>query len=171
MGSHSILYTISWKLVYACAYTEWSCVLEDFISRKLEKGKIKLWWQVRRDIATWVDRMTGQRHKRTFWADECNLDSGVGYTVYSFVRICGVLHWGNFYLNKHWIALAGVAQWIEHWPANHEVASLIPSQGTSLGCSLGSRLGAWERQSTRFLSHMDDSLPLFLPSFSLKINE
>ena len=32
------------------------------------------------------------------------------------------------------VALAGVAQWIEHWPANQRVANSIPSQGTCLGC-------------------------------------
>ena len=31
-------------------------------------------------------------------------------------------------------ALAGVAQWIEHGPANQEVKGLIPRQGTCLGC-------------------------------------
>ena len=30
-------------------------------------------------------------------------------------------------------ALAGVAWWTECWPANHRVASSIPSQGTCLG--------------------------------------
>ena len=34
-------------------------------------------------------------------------------------------------------ALAGVAQWIERWPANQGVAGLIPSQGTCLGCGPG----------------------------------
>ena len=33
-------------------------------------------------------------------------------------------------------ALAGVAQWIECWPANQKVTSSIPSQGTCLGLSL-----------------------------------
>ena len=28
------------------------------------------------------------------------------------------------------LALAGVAQWIGRWPANHRVAGSIPSQGT-----------------------------------------
>ena len=28
-------------------------------------------------------------------------------------------------------ALASVAQWIEHWPENQRVASLIPHQGTA----------------------------------------
>ena len=36
----------------------------------------------------------------------------------------------NFYL-------AGVAQWIECWPENQRVTSLIPSQGTCLGCGPG----------------------------------
>ena len=35
------------------------------------------------------------------------------------------------------MALAGVAQWIEHWPTNLRVAGLIPSQGTCLGCGPG----------------------------------
>ena len=30
-------------------------------------------------------------------------------------------------------ALAGVAQWIERWPANQRVTSLIPSQGNAWG--------------------------------------
>ena len=35
------------------------------------------------------------------------------------------------------LALAGVAQWIGSWPVNHRVTSLIPSQGTCLGCGPG----------------------------------
>ena len=42
--------------------------------------------------------------------------------------------------------LAGVAQWIECWPANQKVAGWIPSQGTCLGCRPGPQLGACERQ-------------------------
>ena len=34
-------------------------------------------------------------------------------------------------------ALAGVAQWIEHQPANQGVAGSIPSQGTCLAYGLG----------------------------------
>ena len=34
-------------------------------------------------------------------------------------------------------ALAGVAQWIEHSPANQRVAGSIPSQGMCLGCGPG----------------------------------
>ena len=36
-------------------------------------------------------------------------------------------------------ALAGVAQWIEHRPANERVAGSIPSQGTGLGCRPGAQ--------------------------------
>ena len=53
------------------------------------------------------------------------------------------------------IALAGVAQWIESWPANRSVAGLIPCQGTCLGCSPGPQLGAHGRPP------VDVSLPLF----------
>ena len=38
---------------------------------------------------------------------------------------------------KWFVALAGVAQWIEHWPVNQRVAGLIPSQGMCLGCRPG----------------------------------
>ena len=34
-------------------------------------------------------------------------------------------------------ALAGVAQWTECRPSNQRVTSLIPSQGTCLGCGPG----------------------------------
>ena len=56
------------------------------------------------------------------------------------------------------VALAGVAQWIEHQPANQRVASLIPSQGTCLGCRPGPQWGAHERQP-----HIDVSLSLSFP--------
>ena len=57
-------------------------------------------------------------------------------------------------------ALAGVAQWIECWPANQRVTGSIPSQGTCLGCRPSHQLGAHKRQP-----HIDVSLPLFLPPF------
>ena len=64
-------------------------------------------------------------------------------------------------------ALAGVAQWIEHQPANQRVASSSPSQGTCLGCRPGPQWGVRERQP-----HTDVSLPLFLPIFPfLKVNK
>ena len=63
-------------------------------------------------------------------------------------------------------ALAGVAQWIEQWPANQRVAGWIPSQGTCLGCRPGPhREGGHEREP-----HIDVSFPLS-PSLSLKINK
>ena len=58
------------------------------------------------------------------------------------------------------LALAAVAQWIEHQPANKRVASSIPSQGTCLGCGPGPHWGMHERQP-----HIDVSLPLFVPPF------
>ena len=45
----------------------------------------------------------------------------------------------NFYkkelmsIKKQKTALAGVAHWIEHWPANQRVTGTNPSQGTWLG--------------------------------------
>ena len=54
--------------------------------------------------------------------------------------------------------MAGVAQWIEHWPANQMVTGSIPS----LGGRPGTWLGARERQS-----HTAVSLPRFLPPFPL----
>ena len=61
---------------------------------------------------------------------------------------------------KNISALAGVAQWIECWPANQRVASSIPSQSTCLGCRPGPQLGACEGQP-----YIDVSLPFFLPPF------
>ena len=46
----------------------------------------------------------------------------------------GALYRGK---QKRFIALAGVAQWIERGPANQRVAGWIPSQGTCLGCRPG----------------------------------
>ena len=63
------------------------------------------------------------------------------------------------------LPLAGVAQWIEHWPVNQKVAGSFPSQGTCLGFGLGPWLGAQKRQP------MDVSLPLFLPPSSLSKNK
>ena len=54
------------------------------------------------------------------------------------------------------LALTAVAQWIEHWPENWEVAGSIPARGFGPG----PQLGAHERQP------IDVSLPVFLPPFS-----
>ena len=58
------------------------------------------------------------------------------------------------------LALAGVAQWIEHGPVNQRVTGLIPSQGTCLGYGPSPWWGMQERQP-----HIDVSFPLFLPPF------
>ena len=68
-------------------------------------------------------------------------------------------------LNEMIPAMAGVAQWFEHWPVNQKVASLIPGQGTCGGCRPGSQLGVCERQPIYV------SLPLFLPSPLSEINK
>ena len=57
------------------------------------------------------------------------------------------------------LALAGVAQWIERWPANQRVAGSIPSQGTCLDCGPGPQWGACKSQP-----HIDVSLPFSLLS-------
>ena len=53
---------------------------------------------------------------------------------------------GKTILSKVPLALASMAQWIECWPENKKVTSLIPSQGTCLGCRPGPQLGACKRQ-------------------------
>ena len=50
------------------------------------------------------------------------------------------------------LALAGVAQWVEHWPVNTKVTGSIPGQGTSLGCVPGPQLRVRERQPIDVLS-------------------
>ena len=64
------------------------------------------------------------------------------------------------------LTIAGVAQGIEHGPANQRVASLIPSRDTCLGCGPGPQQGACQRQP-----YIDVSLPLFLLPLSLKIKK
>ena len=55
---------------------------------------------------------------------------------------------------KKMLVLAGLAQWIECWPANQKVAGSIQSQGTCLGCGPGPHLGMCERQPIDvFLTH------------------
>ena len=65
------------------------------------------------------------------------------------------------------LALACVAQWIEHRSANQRVAALIPSQGICLGCGPGPQFWGCERQPHIDVSHsLFPSLPL-----SLKVNK
>ena len=71
--------------------------------------------------------------------------------------------------NSTYLALAGVAQWIEYRLANQRVAGSIPSQGTCLGCGPNHQLGACERQPIDVsLSHRYSSPTLF-PSFPLSL--
>ena len=49
----------------------------------------------------------------------------------------GGIRWLKGNIKKYNKALDGVAQWIEYRPENQSVTSLIPSQGTSLGCGPG----------------------------------
>ena len=77
-------------------------------------------------------------------------DNGEGTDYGSAGRQGGGGQWGKKWDNcnsinnikkiikKLKLALAGVAQWIECWPANQRVTGLIPSQGTCLGCGSGS---------------------------------
>ena len=75
---------------------------------------------------------------------------------------CFFLHFkfGFWQLKITYVALAGIAQWIEHGPVGQNIAGSIPSQGTCLGCRLGALLGVYERQPPT-----DVSLPLFLLPF------
>ena len=76
------------------------------------------------------------------------------------------LLWFKSKIKKCSPARAGVAQWVEHRPANWKVASSIPGQGTSLGYWPGPQLGARGRQP------INVSLPLFLSPcpLSKKVN-
>ena len=47
----------------------------------------------------------------------------------------------NISFKKHFLALAGVSQWIERRPVNQKVSGSVPSQGTCLGCGPGPQLG------------------------------
>ena len=63
--------------------------------------------------------------------------------------------------------LPGVAQWIECWLVKQRVAGSIPSLGHMPGLWTRSPVGGARETTT----HVDVSLPVFLPPFScLKIN-
>ena len=62
--------------------------------------------------------------------------------------------------------MAGVAQWIEHKPANQKAVGSTSSQGTCLGCRLDPQLRVCERQLICLSPTLSLSLPL-----SLKINK
>ena len=67
----------------------------------------------------------------------------------------------NMFL-KDTLALAGVAQWIEHRPANQRVTHAIPSQGTCLACRPGPQYRACERHHTLMFPSLSPSFPLSL---------
>ena len=63
------------------------------------------------------------------------------------------------------LALAGVAEWIELWPANHGVPESIPSQGICLGFSLVRSPVRGTREEAKhwcFSPSLSSSLPLCL---------
>ena len=68
-------------------------------------------------------------------------------------------------------ALAGVAQWTEHWIVKQRVAGSIPSQCTCLGCRPGPQWGAYKKQPHKRQPHSDVSLPLSSFPLCLKINK
>ena len=55
-----------------------------------------------------------------------------------------------------------VAQWIEHQPVNQKVTSLIPTQGTCLGCGPGSLVGGVQEATDQCVSYT--LMFLYLPS-------
>ena len=67
-----------------------------------------------------------------------------GEAMDAFYTLGVTVSWGCIpnTLNVFNVALAGVAQWIKYRPVNQRVASLIPGQGTGLGCGPGTRWGS-----------------------------
>ena len=66
------------------------------------------------------------------------------------------------FLNNNILALAGMAQWIEHWPVNEKVTSSIPSLGHMPGLWARSPVGGAQEATTQwcFSSSLSPSLPL-----------
>ena len=59
-----------------------------------------------------------------------------GFIIYFYHMLSSLLHLGlelQFFSKCKIFALAGVAQGIEHQPANQRVSGSVPSQGTCLG--------------------------------------
>ena len=52
-------------------------------------------------------------------------------------RFKNVFHFAHAIKENITLALADVAQWIEHGPVNQTVCSSIPGQSTCLGCGPG----------------------------------
>ena len=76
---------------------------------------------------------------------------------------------GILLLKRRSLPVAGVAQWIEHLPANRKVTGSIPNQGTCLGFGLGPSWGAREKQPIDVsLAHRCFSLCFSCPSLLSK---
>lgn len=71
--------------------------------------------------------------------------------------------------NKKSPGWCGSVDGVECWPVNGKVTGLIPGRDTCLGCGPGPYLEPCERHvkgsQSMYLSHIDVSLRLFLPSF------
>ena len=61
-------------------------------------------------------------------------------------------------------ALTAVAQLVGHCPENRKVTSLIPSQGTCLGCGFGPQLGRVQEATNQCFSLTVMFLYLSFPS-------
>ena len=61
----------------------------------------------------------------------------MGNVYFLFLSIVSIFAVWVYGLQNENRALAGVAQWTEHQPANQRAAGLSPSQGTCLGCGPG----------------------------------
>ena len=75
------------------------------------------------------------------------------------------------------LALASVAQWVRHYPANWKVIGLIPGQGTCLGFRFSPWLGLvqeaidWCFSPTLLFLSLSPSLPLSLKSVGMSSGE
>ena len=74
-------------------------------------------------------------------------------------------HWCNMYFVwKYQAALSGVVPLVRHHSAKQKAtAGSIPSQGTCLGCGFGPQVRVRGEAIDRCFSHINASLPLFLP--------
>ena len=73
---------------------------------------------------------------------------------------------------ESFLALTYVAQLVGYIPAKGTVTGLIPSQSPYLGCRFGSYRAHPRGNKSMFVSHIDVSIPLFIPPFPpLKVNK
>ena len=107
--------------------------------RKRERKGEKHWGQSMREASTGCPLHMPQPGP----GQQCRQVPWPGIKPASFLLVCRTMpnplkysSQGCFKILKQH-TLAGVAQWIECWPANLRVTSLIPSQGTCLACGPG----------------------------------